>query len=414
MSFVDFVPAKYDTRARQRRLVILDVFWSILSQWRRVLLATAVGVVIGLALALLLPTEYSAVARVLPRPPEQSASNLLADGPAGALLGLSGGGGFSSALGLKNPADLYIGLLKSRIVADKLIAAFQLQSVYRQRYVSQTRKKLASRSVFEVEKEGLITISVTDRDPARAAAMANAYVTALHGENSLLATSQARQRRLFFEEQLNEEKQALADSEVDLRKTEETTGLVQLTGQTQILLQRIAQVRAQITSHEVQLESLHSAETDQNPEYQRTKSELDALQSQLERLLVSSPAAEAGSTKDVPSGSLPSLGLAYVRKLREVKYHQTLFELLARQYAAARMDQERNTPQVQVVDVAETPDRKSWPPRTLLVIAFGLLGLLVGTAIVVGRDILDQAATDEQVASRLDRIRGFWGRRSRP
>ncbi len=394
-------------------LAFLEIAYSILSNWRRILLWTALGATVGVVLAVLLPTEYTATARVLPPQSEPSTASLVA-GSLGSLAGLGGsssGGGLGSALGLKNPAEIYIGLLKSRSVADKLITDFHLMSVYHARYPSKARKVLASHTDLLAEKEGFIAVSVTDKDRNRAADLANAYVAGLNRQDALLAMSGASRRRAFYEEQLTQEKDALADAEVDLKKTQEGTGVVQLSGQSQILLQRIAQVRAQITSHDVALHALSNSQTSANPEYQRVRSEEDALQAQLRQLQRPAVDGEAGS--DLATGSLPSLGLTYVRKLREVKYHESLLELLARQYAAARMDEARSSPQVQVVDVAEPPDRKSGPPRALLILAFTVLGLLVGCMLVIARDLVSTAAKDDPVREQLARIRGLFRRGSR-
>ena len=395
---------------------ILDVVYSLLARRRRIVIFIVVGLAIGLGLALGLPKEYTATARVLPPQPESSTSSLLVGslGGLGALSGLSGGGlsggGVGAALGLKNPSDLYVGLLKSTTVADRLISQFHLNQVYRQRYASRTRKELARHTTFTEEKEGLISIAVTSKSPERAAAMANAYVAALNTEDEHLSLNIATSRANFLQGQLEQEKTALANAEVALKATEEQSGLVQLNGQAQLLIERIAQVRAQIAAHQVQLEALSGSETPQNPEYQRVQAELGALQSQLQQLQKSSPQTQPGSDGDLVSSSLPAVGLAYVRKLRDVKYHETLFELLARQYAAARMDQARSSPEVQVVDPATAPDHKSAPPRALLIVGFTLLGLLVGCAQVLMSALLATWLEMNGRREKYERIRGLFKR----
>ncbi len=394
-----------------RRFQFLDMAYSLLSRRRLIGSAAAAGAAVGLLLALLLPAQYTAIARVLPPQSEPSAASLLA-GSIGALGGLNGGGGaVGAALGLKNPADIYIGLLKSRSVADRIIANFHLQSVYHQRYLSDTRKLLASRTDLLVEKEGLIAISVTDRDRDRAAALANAYVKGLNTQDAELADTSASQRSRFFQAELGREKSALADAEADLKQTEESSGLVQLNGQAQILIERIAQVRAEIASRGVQLQALAGGETSANPDYQRVQTEQAALQAQLRQL-------EHGSQSDADAGlatsSAPTIGLTYVRKLREVKYHETLLELLAKQFAAARMDEARSSPQVQIVDAAEPPDRKSGPPRALLTLAFTMLGLLIGCMLAISRDLVAGASEQEHTREQMARIRGLFRRKNRP
>ena len=272
-----------------------------------------------------------------------------------------------------------------------------------------TRKALAHQTLFVTEKEGLIAISVTDRDPARSAALANAYVAALNTKNGALAVSAAGQRSRFFEGQLQAEKTALADAEYALRQKEESSGLVQLNSQASLLLQRVAQVRAQIAGYSVELQSLGGSETPDNPEYQRLKTTIGALQSQLAQL-ESAPKGQAAGRGVLAASSVPGVGLDYIRLVREVKYHEALLELLARQFTAARLDQARSSPEVQMVDRAEPPDQKSSPHRGLLIIGCTLLGLLLGAAWVLGRAMLAAAASDNRRRAKMDRIAGLFRR----
>ena len=327
----------------------------------------------------LIPPSYTAEAVILPPQAEQSSQSLLL----GPLAGMSGasllGGAAGSGL-FRNPADLYIGVLKSRTIADALIARFHLRQVYRNGTLTGTRKALASHSTIASGKDSLIRIEVEDHDPQRAAQMANGYVEELKDQTSRLALTGAAQRRLFFQQQMATEQAALSVAEIALKNTQQSSGLVVPSGQSEALIRAVAQIRAEIASHEVQLESMRSYATNENPQVLLLARETNALRDQLEKL-----EAGSGSGGDlvVATRNLPAASLEYLRKLRDLQYHQTLFELLSKLYESARIDEARSAPLIQVVDRGVVPDRKSWPPRTLFVLGAGLLGFLAACLFVL-------------------------------
>ena len=342
--------------------------------------ATLAAMFLSAAAALLIPPSFTAEAVILPPQPEQSSQLLMMGSPAG-LAGLGGlGSGLAGGL-LRNPAEMYIGILKSRTIADALIARFRLQQVYGSSSLTGTRKALERHSTIETGKDMLIRIRVEDGDRTRAAQIANAYVDELHNRNSTLALTSASQRRLFFEQRLAEEKSALADAEMAMKKMQQASGLVFPSGQSEGLMRALASLRAEIAAREVQLQAMRMYATGENPQVQVQETTLGGLHQQLQKL-------EAGSGDQlvVPARQIPETGLEYVRRMRDFKYHETLFELLAKQYEAARIDEAREAPLVQVVDRAVIPDRKSWPPRALLVVLGGLLGLTVASLFVLLRD----------------------------
>ena len=189
--------------------------------------------------------------------------------------------GAAGAFGLKNPDDLYIGLLQSEDVMDGVIRRFDLMKVYKAKRMVDARKRLKGETKIVSEKSSLINISVEDHDAKRAAAMANAYVDELHVLMSHLAVTSAAQRRIFFEQQVDQEKEKLADAEVALEKTEMKTGIIQPQGQAQAVIATIMQLRAQIAAREVELESLRTSATDQNPEVITLQSQIAGLRTQL-------------------------------------------------------------------------------------------------------------------------------------
>ena len=344
----------------------LDVLLLLAARRRFLVWATLTAMLLGALVAFTTKPTYTAMATILPpQAPQSSLSSML--GQLGSLSALSGG---ASSL-LKNPADLYVGILQSRTVADGAIQRFHLQQRWKARTMVAARKVLASHTQFESAKDGMIQISVKEQDPAFASDLANFFVDSLYRMNSTLAITEAAQRRLFFERQLFEEKSALAAAEEDLKATQQKTGLLTVTGQTELAIRNIAQTRAQISAREVELQSLRTYAADDNPDVAPVKEALRTLRAQLATLESSQRAA---GSPEIATSQVPESGLVYARKLREVKYHDTLYELLSRQYEAARIDEAKSAPIIQVIDRAEPPDQKSGPPRLLIVLGSSIVG----------------------------------------
>ncbi|BBH14888.1 hypothetical protein JD974_14100 [Chromobacterium haemolyticum] len=334
----------------------------------------------ALALSLLLPPLYSSTAKILPPQQQSSSTNMLL----GQLSGLAGMAGVSGIAGLKNPGDLYIGLLQSRTVADNLIQQFKLKQRYAAETMDDARKALQSVStISSSSKDGLISISVEDKDPQFAAALANGYIAQLIRLNQSLAVTDAAKRRLFFDTQLKQTKTQLAAAETALRQTQERTGMIQPDGQVQAIMNTVTQLKASVAAKEVQLEALRSYATEQNPLYQRTKQELAGLKTQLAKL---ESGAEIAGDVMVPTGKMPQSGLEYLRRLREVKYQETIFELLAKQYELARIDEAKDSSQIQILDSAVVPELRSKPIRSLIMAAGLVGGLMLGIALALLRE----------------------------
>jgi tyrosine-protein kinase Etk/Wzc len=369
---------------------ILDLLLILAARKGLILEITLLGGIIATVIAfLLIPPTYTATAVIMP-PQQQSSS--------AALLGqLSGVSGIASqSLGIKNPSDPYVGILISRTVADELIKQFGLQNVYRKKNLTDTRKKLANRTSFNSAKYSLIQISVEDRDPRRAADLANAYVDRLQEQNSRLAVTEASQRRLFFERQVELEKNNLTEAEVAFKKMQEQKGIFQVSSQVEAVIRSTIQMRAEVAAGEVNLQRLKAGATTQNPEVMRQEIALKALRGQLQQLEASSTKRSQGNPL-MPTTMLPEAGLEYTRRLREVKYRETLFESLAKQYELARIDEAKESPIIQVVDRAIPPDKKSAPTRYIYMIAGILLGGMLGIFLA----FLAHGATNPSCASKI-------------
>ena len=238
---------------------------------------------------------------------------------------------------------------------------------------------LASHSEFTVgTKDTIVTIAVTDTDAVRARDMANAYLDALRSTSGGLSLTESSQKRQFFEQRLALEKDELANAEVALKQTQEKSGFVVPAGQMASEIAAIAELRAQLAGREVSLASLRQYESDENPDIMRLQREISNLHSQLDQL-------ETGSKNqsgNISAVQVPGLELDYIRKVREVKYHEALFGILAKQYEAARLD-EAQDPTLQILDRAVVPDTKSGPHRLLIVAIGFLIGLVVGSLLVL-------------------------------
>lgn len=353
-------PATQSAIEEDDSISLIDMI-AVLARHKRLLIGLPLlAALVGLGISFILPKIYTA--RTVLMTPQQSQSGAAAMlGQLGALAGAAGG-----AIGVKSPTDMYVGLLKSRSVADRLLERFDLQKIYDEKLPSNARKELAKNTVVLAGKDGLITIEVDDEDPKRAAAIANGYHEELGRLTRTLAVSEASQRRLFFEKQLLQARDELTRAEFDLQKTQEKTGVIQLEGQAKAIIEGAAQLRAQIAAKEVQLGSMRTFATAQNPDYQRVQQELAGLRAQLK-----GREQEPGDKGDVlvATGKVPQVGLENLRKIREVKYHEAIMEIMARQFELAKVDEAKDSAVIQVVDSAIEPDRKSKPKQA--VITFG-------------------------------------------
>ena len=361
----------------------------------------ACTVLAGIILSLVLPVRYMATTSILPPQSGSAGSALMAQlGNLGSVASLAGGN-----VGLKNPNDLQVAMLKSRTVEDAMVDRFHLMEVFKLTHKSDARKKFEK--MVDIDsglKDGLIRISVTDPSPERAEQMANAYVEELKRLSATLAVTEASQRRLFFEQQLTQAKDNLATAEEDLKRTEQKTGLVQLDAQTRATIELLADLRGQIAAKEVQIAGMRSFATGENPELQLAEQQLAGLHAQEQRMGASS---EGATNALIPKGNMQEAGIEYIRKLRDVKYFETIFDLLARQYEVAKVDEARQGALVQIVDRAVVPDRKSSPKRTLIVLGAGVLGLFIGVVWVFCRESLTRLSNNPAEQSRVEELKAL-------
>jgi uncharacterized protein involved in exopolysaccharide biosynthesis len=363
-----------------------------------ILLFTAGVAIVATIIVLFLPKTYTAISTILPPQQKQSALNSML-GQIGAIAGLSGGD-----LGLRNPDDVFVAMLTSRTIEDNLINRFDLRKAYRVKRYQDAQKKLKQNSEVVATKEGLISISVTDHDPQRAAEIANAYVQELYNVNQNLAITEASQRRLFYEQQIKAEQQELSSAELALTQVQEKSGLLQPEAQGRTIIASIADLRAQVASHEVQLRTMRSYATENNPELKRAETELGGMRSQLAKLEHSSAAAGNGNIA-ITARQMPEAELEYLRRSREVKYHEALYDFLGKQLEAARIDEGQNAILIQVVDPAVAPERKSGPKRLLIVLVSTTAAFLAACLAVLLMEALRRKYRDPNESARLAMLR---------
>jgi len=367
----------------------LQVLFDASSRHRSLLLrVAAVTAVLGFSIALIVPNRYSATVVILP--PQQGGSAgaaLLSQlGSLGGMASLGGGG-----MGIKNPNDLQVSLLKSEPVEDAVIRHYHLDQLYHCKYLSQTRRHWEQLThVDNGLKDGLIRITVEDRDAGRAAELANGWVNEYRHFFSTLAVTEASQRRLFFEQQLNNARTDLTLSEEALQQTEQRTGIIQMDGQAHAMIESAAVLRGQITAKQVEIRGMQEFAAPQNPDLVRVQQELSSLEGQLSQMDVGSK----GRSGDLvaPKGLMTEAGLEYARALREAKSRETVYELLARQYEVARVDEAREGTPVQIVAAAAVPDRPSSAIRIWILLGsvlgafpIGLLVALVAEGVAIAR-----------------------------
>jgi uncharacterized protein involved in exopolysaccharide biosynthesis len=376
---------------------VLDLLIVLAERKRLIFSIAGIFAIVAIVISILLPKQYTATVTLMP--PQQNTS--LASAMSAQLGSLGGLGALAGgSLGLKNPNDTFVAMFRSRTVEDAMVEHFGLMQEYHQRYLSDACKKFESKSTVEgTGKDNLIHISVEDTDPRRAADLANGYVDQFRTLSQHLAITEASQRRLFFEQELEHAKDKLADAEEALKRTEQTTGMIELDSQARALIQSAASLRAQITAREVEIQGMETYATGENAQLIQAQRELDSLRAQLAKLGGSGD----GSSDEliVPKGSVPEAGLQYVRKLRDVKYYETIFEIIARQFEVAKLDEAKQGALVQVVDPATPPDRRSFPKRALIVIGATLLGLFIAVLWVLVKHGLARLNEDHATSEKL-------------
>lgn len=348
---------------------LLDLLLVLAKRWRMIVGVTFVAGVIAVLVTLTKPNIYTATTMILPIQDDKGiTSTMMAQ--LGGLSGLAGG------LGGPTTSDLYVTMLKTETVKDPIIDHFSLMDVYKVEYRSDAYKTLDSTAVISLgKKDGVITIAVDDRDPKRAAAIANAYVDELGKVAARLSMGGAGENRVFYEERLATAKANLTKAEDTLKAFQSRNKAVSVTDQAKATLEGVAELRAQLIAKEVELAALRQYMTDESQEVKNLKVFIGNLRGQIARL-------ESGNGGGaIPGlGSVPQLGQEYVRLMREFKIQETLVELLTKQYEMTKLNEAKDISPFQVLQKAKVPERKNKPKRSLIVL---LTMLATGFAMII-------------------------------
>ncbi|MCS0589412.1 GumC family protein [Massilia norwichensis] len=362
---------------------------------RKLIVLPVVVAVLSAAVSLALPDVYRAGTKLLPPQQAQSATSAILSQSGGLAAGAVGG-----MVGLKNPNDLYVGMLKSRTIADRIVERFELKRSYDLKSNEKTRKKLEDRTFISAGKDGLITIEVEDENPARVAKMANAYVEELYKLSKVLAVTEASKRRMFFESQLETAKNNLASAEVALKGALDTHGVISVDNESRAIVETVGRLRAQISAKEIQLSSMNAFFTENNPEYKRTQQELFSLRNELSNL----ENGRAGLRKD--QAGTKQEGLENIKVLRDVKYYQMLYELLAKQYETSRLDEAKDPSVIQVLDPAVQPEKKFRPKRAIITLAAVFLALVVSIIWVLVSEVKNHIDGSSKLKAQFAELKG--------
>lgn len=378
----------------------VDLNWfsyllTVLKNKEFVVKITLAGTILTALISLFLPSIYLAETRILP---PQTSSSSMAAAFASQMSGMG-----ASVLGVKTSNDLYMELLKARSVSDFVSEKLGLHGVYGIASKEAMRNRLRSSLLISNDKRsGLMTIGYMDRNPRLAADIANAYVEGLQQLNNRLAVTEAATRRLFFEEQLKGAKERLILSEEGLKSFQQRTGTLKIDDEAKAAIESVAKMRAALSAKEVELNVMKSYATPQNPDLQRLQDEIIALKGELYRFESKTRAID-NSAPTV--GTISSLGTEYLRRMREFKYNESLYEILMKQYGAAKLDESKDAALIQVVEAAVPPEQRVRPARTRMVIKTAALSLFVAIILVFLRIYWQGLSQEPETNQKLKEVK---------
>jgi tyrosine-protein kinase Etk/Wzc len=389
----------------------------VLAKYGRMIVLTSAAVTILTYLYLFLsPNQYTSTARLLPPQTNLTLSAQLLDSLGGGVTpGAAGSGGLgglsASLLGLSSPADIFVGIMRSDTIADRIIARFNLRKLYNSKDIESTRNSLMRHVKIDVLRtSSLIIIGVTDKDPKRAAEMANAFVEELDNLLQRLAVQEARGRLVFLEKERAQTNQNLAKAEEVLRTFSEQNSVIQIDTQTKSILEYIANLRAEIDSREVQIQVLRQQATSSNYDMVRLETEAKGLK---EKLLNAEKRMDQACIGDVclNTSKVPKLGLEYIRLYRDFKFQENLYQIYCKLVEIARLDMARNIMVISVVDQALPPERRS-NRRMFPAILTGMVAFMMMLFVAFSLEHWQNLQRTEDKAQRLSIIRNYLKPRS--
>lgn len=390
---------------RERELDAKVLLWNN----RRLLYRAAVwGLVVSTIIAFLLPKHYTSILRLMPPDQQSGMGAAMLAAVAGRAGGTTGAGGLAAlagdVLGIKNSGDLFIGVLRSRTVQEDIVRKFDLRKIYGDRYWEEACKDLEKRTdISQERKSGIIEISVTDHDPKRAASITTEYAAELNKVVNQLNTSSAHRERVFLEERLAEVKQDLEQAEKEFSQFSSKNTTLDIKEQGKAMVEAAAVLQGQFIAAQSQLQGLRQIYADGNARVKAAEAQVAELQAQLQKLGgVNGTTADSNGENEslYPSiRKLPLLGVPYADLYRRTKVDEVVFEALTQQYEMAKVEEAKDTPSVKVLDDASVPEKRSFPPRMLIM----FLGLCFAVA-AAGMSVVLKAHWDATNASDPDKV----------
>jgi uncharacterized protein involved in exopolysaccharide biosynthesis len=372
--------------ARQRLVTRLRPFWDAR---KRLCAAFVFGAVGSLGLALLIPSRYEATTQLMPPDGQSNSGMAMLSALAGRAGGLGGVAG--DLLGVKNSGALFVGILQSRTVQDRLVGQFELRRTYRAGKMEDARAALAAHTrIVEDRKSGIIAVTVTDHDPRIAAAMAQAYVDELDRLVEQVSTSSARRERVFLEERLRAVKQDLDGAAQKFSIFASKNTAIDIPAQSKAMVEAAATLEGQLIAAEAELHGLEAMYTDQNVRVRALRARVTELRAQLGKMggesgTSAAPSSETDASLYPAIRQLPLLGVTYADLYRQTKIQETVYELLTQQYELAKVQEAKEVPSVKVLDAAVVPTKKSFPPRGLLTMGGAAFAFLAMCAWIFAR-----------------------------
>lgn len=355
----------------EQEINLLELLHVVVRRKMLIIKICTIAVVAAVIYSLTLPNIYSATAKVLP-PQKEGGGGL------SALLGQAGGLAGLAAGGLGGGSELYVGILKSRSVADAVIQRLGLVQVYKAKNLESARRGLEGAVKVQGGKDGIISIVAEDEDPKRSAQLANAFVDELARTTVRLNLSKAGTERMFLEKRLDIVKKDLKAAEEDLKTFSQRNKIVQVDSQAKASIEGVARLKADLATKEVQLAVLRSNQTDESSEVKAVLTGIRRLRGELGALT-----GNGGVSESIPTiGNVPGVGLEYSRKLRELKTQEAIFEQLTKQYEVVKINEAKDSSSFQILDEAVVPVNKSKPRRSIIVILAAAGSLFVSVVLV--------------------------------
>ena len=393
--------------ARERAVTLTRLIWS---ERRWLLRCAATGCLVAILIAFLIPKEYESTTSLLPPDNRPDFGGLQMNAQLAGLTALAG-----SVLGMKSPAAQLVGVLQSRLIQDRLVARFNLQKVYRDRYIEDARKDLDRNTTVSLDrKTEIISVTVRDHDRYRAAQMAAAYIDELDKAIGSLNTSSPHRQRVFLEEHLKNVEESLMTAERDFSAFASKNTAIDIKEQGKAMVESVAILQGQLVAAQTELQGLKQAYADNNIRVRSAQARVAELRKELIKL-GGNPDGSSASDALYPSiRQLPVLGVTYADLFRRVKVDETVFELLTQAYEMAKVEEAKSIPSIKVLDPATVPERKAFPPRGLITFLGTVMAFILGLCYLVLRKIwreLDPSRPEKALLSEIvDSVAYKWGK----